>query len=341
MSRPYQQRSPLISVHRTRRPCPVCGHRDNCAVSENGTYCRRMRSDRQGRDGGWWHPNDNYSAPKSSTPHETSVIKRKLTAPSVDRHVRDAVYQALLRSLPLLTPHRENLRARGLDEIAIARGKFKSTPTEEEAERIVASLAEDCDLAGIAGFYKDERGWRQVKTPSGFFVPVLDRQGLIQGLQIRRDVLRHQKDPRYMWFSSNPEHFPRGTSSGAPSHVQNPERIATTGRVLIIEGALKSFVAAQYLLPEEGGLLALAGTSAFDESLGQQLRCVWPCLDMAIICFDADWSDKREVKGQLRRLARSLKAASLSIQVRTWEYGKGIDDYLAIEAREAQEVAVA
>jgi DNA primase len=300
-----------------------------------------VRSDHQGRDGGWWHPNDGRVTPRASTPSSAHIVERKSPAP-VDRTKRDLVYQALLRALTLFTPHRENLMQRGLDELSIARGRFKSTPAEDEAARIVAGIAEDCDLSGIAGFYRDRGTWRIVKTPSGFFIPVLDRQGLIQGLQIRRDVLRHQKDPRYLWLSSHPDHFKDGTSSGAPTHIQNPERITATGRVLITEGALKAFVAAQHLSPDEGGLVALSGVSTFDEHFGAKLKSVWPNLQHASIAFDADWSQKREVKMQLRRLARSLLAASLSVSVRTWETGKGIDDYLVTESREETlEVAVA
>jgi DNA primase len=335
------QRSSLVSVHRIRRPCPVCGKRDNCAVSEAGTYCRRVRSDHQGRDGGWWHPNESSTPPSASAPSAAHVVERKPPAPA-DRTKRDLVYQALLRALTLFTPHRENLQARGLDELAIARGRFKSTPTEDEAVSIVAGIAEDCDLSGIAGFYHDRNAWRMVKTPSGFFVPVLDRQGLIQGLQIRRAVLRHPKDPRYLWLSSHPDHFPHGTSSGAPIHIQNPERIAATGKCIVTEGALKAFVAAQHLTPDDGGLVALAGVSTFNEQFGAQLKSVWPDLQHVAVAFDADWLKKREVKMQLRRLVRSLEAASLSVSVRTWEMGKGIDDYLVTEScKSSQEVAVA
>jgi hypothetical protein len=260
----------------------------------------------------------------------------------VDRRVRDAVYQALLRSLTLFTPHRENLEARGLNQLAIARGRFKSTPTGEEAARTVKGITEDCDLSGIAGFYKDSSGWKLVKVPTGFFVQVLDRDGLIQGLQVRRDILRHPKDPRYIWLSSR--NYPHGTSSGAPVHVQNPERISATGRVLITEGSLKSFIASCYLSPDEGGLLAVSGTSAFRENFGHQLKSVWPALHTAICTFDADWIEKREVKQALRRLVHSLKAASFeSVLVRTWERqrGKGIDDLLTSEPSEVMEVQVA
>jgi hypothetical protein len=269
-------------------------------------------------------------------------VERQPDPLPVDKGNRDAVYQALLRSLTLFTPHSESLQARGLDELAIARGRFKSVPTEDEAARIVKGITEDCDLSGIAGFYKERGVWKLVKVPSGFFIPVLDRQGLIQGLQIRCDILKHPKAPRYLWLSSRG--YPHGTSSGAPVHVQNPERIAATGRAIITEGALKSFVAACYLSPDEGGLLALAGTSAFRENFGAQLKSVWPGIHSVVVGFDADWLLKPEVKKQLQRLMRSLKAAAFeSVIVRTWDLsqGKGIDDLLTAESYEVLEVAVA
>ncbi len=335
------QHSPLVSVHRTRKPCAICGKRDNCAVSDSGAYCRRVRSNYQGRDGGWFHPN-NETQPSATPRPALRVVERQPDPLPVDKGNRDAVYQALLRSLTLFTPHSESLQARGLDELAIARGRFKSVPTEDEAARIVKGITEDCDLSGIAGFYKERGVWKLVKVPSGFFIPVLDRQGLIQGLQIRCDILKHPKAPRYLWLSSRG--YPHGTSSGAPVHVQNPERIAATGRAIITEGALKSFVAACYLSPDEGGLLALAGTSAFRENFGAQLKSVWPGIHSVVVGFDADWLLKPEVKKQLQRLMRSLKAAAFeSVIVRTWDLsqGKGIDDLLTAESYEVLEVAVA
>jgi hypothetical protein len=306
-------------------------------VSDSGAYCRRVRSNYQGSDGGWWHPS-NEAQP--ATPRPVLRVVEKPVEQLIDRHKRDLVYQTVLRSLTLFTPHAENLHARGLGEIAIARGRFKSTPTEEEAARIVKMLLEDCDLSGVPGFYKDRAGWRMVKVPSGFFIPVLDRQGLIQGLQIRCDYLKTPKDSRYRWLSSRG--YPHGTSSGAPVHVQNPERITATDRCLITEGALKAFIASHYLSPDEGGLLAISGTSAFRENFGAQLKSVWPDLRTAVVCFDADFAEKREVKQQLRRLVCALKAASFeSVVIRTWEHEKGIDDYLLAESYEVTEVAVA
>lgn len=332
MSKYLHTRSRLVSVHRLRIKCPVCGHKDNCAVNDDGTYCRRVRSDHQGKDGGWWHSNNEAQARPRPVPR---VVETPKPAP-VDKFKCDLIYQAFLRSLTLFTPHREDLTRRRLNELAIARGKFKSTPTEDEAARIVKMLSEDCDLSNVPGFYKDSSGWRMVKVPSGFFIPVLDRQGLIQGLQIRRDCLRHPKDNRYQWFSSRG--YPLGTSSGAPVHIQNPERITATGRCIITEGALKAFVAAQRLSPDEGGLIALAGVSTFRENFGEQLKRAWPNLHTISIAFDADWQAKREVKCQLRRLIQSLKLARFdSISILSWEHEKGLDDYLLAESYEVVE----
>jgi hypothetical protein len=175
-----------------------------------------------------------------------------------------------------------------------------------------------------------------VKTPSAYFIPVRDRAGLVQGLQMRRDYLRSEDDPRYVWLSSNSEFYPQGTSSGAPVHIERPERITETGRAIITEGALKAFVAAEYLDASEGGIIALAGVSAFRESMGQQLREAWPMLSHITVAFDQDWKIKKEVMGQLHRLIRVLKSAGFdSVEVMEWEHEKGLDDYLLAQSREA------
>lgn len=333
----FAPRSPLISVHLLKIKCPICGHRDNCALSEDRTraYCRRVRSEHPGRDGGWTHIL--IERDFKAGPVLVSSVTPTPTPPRVDRAFRDVVYRTLLRCLPLLPAHRDDLLRRRLSLQSIEQGNFKSTPTEDERRMIERNLY-PADLAGIAGFYREGDVWRMVKTPSGFFIPVLDRDGLIQGLQIRKDYQRDKDDPRYVWLSS--KRWPSGTSSGAPVHIQNPERIAATGRAIITEGSLKSFVAATYLSPNDGGLIALAGVSSFKEHFGSLLRQVWPELHTISIAFDADWKEKREVKAQLHRLIKSLKAASIkSITVRTWEREKGLDDFLVAESYEVAEVA--
>jgi DNA primase len=329
----HAPRSPFVPVYRLRIKCPVCGKPDNCAVSEDRAraYCRRVASEHPGIDGGYLHVlSDDAPAPP------TLKAVRPQPAPVVDRGVRSAVYESFLHALPLLTPHLDNLKTRGLSIEAVERGEFRSTPTEGEADALTLELAARHDLAGIPGFYKDRDRWRLVAVPSGFFVPVRDRHGLIQGLQIRKD---HRQEPRYIWLSSKGRPF--GTGSGAPCHVQNPERVEATGKLIITEGSLKSFVAAQYLGESEGGLLALAGVGTFKDSIGAHLRAAWPSLRHVSVAFDSDWREKREVKRQLHRLLCALKAARFDVvTVRTWDGPeKGIDDFLVAEARERREVA--
>jgi len=327
-------RSPLVATYRAGlKACPVCGKRDNCSIREDrsAVFCRRVRSEHPGA-GGWLHMlTDDAPMPPPPVVKETKPV-----APVADKYIRDAVYRALLWQLTLSDEHRSNLVRRGLNEQTIEQGKFKSTPDAEASTRIAAALASEADLAGVAGFYREGAAWRMVKVPRGFFVPVLDRGGLIQGLQIRRDELHSPKDPRYIWLSSKGYAF--GTSSGAPCHVQNPERIAATGRAVITEGSLKAFVAAQYLSPEAGGLLALAGVATFRDDFGSVLKQAFPTLQHIAIAFDRDWKEKREVKAQLYRLLCVLKRAGFeSITIQTWDRPeKGLDDLLVAEAMEEQ-----
>jgi hypothetical protein len=231
--------------------------------------------------------------------------------------------------------------SRGLNASAIDAGKFKSTPTAEEAAEIVRGLSSAYDLSNVPGFFQECGKWMIAHTPAGFFVPVLNRKGQIQGLQIRKDYQQSKRDSRYVWFSSKGK--PRGASPGAPAHVQNPERINATGNLIVSEGSLKAFVAAQYLEELEGGLLAFSGVGVFQDSIGEHIRRAWPNLQRISIAFDIDWRVKPQVKQQLFRLMQILRGAGFeSVTIRTWEGPeKGLDDYLVAEAREQREVAVA
>jgi DNA primase len=329
--------SRLVSVHRLRIPCPICGHRDNCAVSDDGTYCRREPSPYQGRDGGWWHPNeDTADRPAPIFKPAPHVIEQ----PRADRQLIHAIYSALLRLLVLLPAHRDALLARGLSLQTIERELFRSTSTEEEAREIAENLVETCDPKGVPGFFRRSGRWQMVKAPSGFFTVVRDRAGLIQGLQIRKDYQKDKDDPRYIWLSSNPEFYPLGTKSGSLIHIQHGERITITGKAIITEGPLKSIVASEFLSPDEGGIVALPSVNTFRETLGSHLTEVWPNLQTVNISFDADWKSKREVKFHLHRLIQVLKGAGLSVNVRTWPTTeKGIDDYLLSKSYAVAEVA--
>jgi hypothetical protein len=316
--------------------CPVCGHRDNCSTWEynhNAIFCRRVVSDRPGA-GGWTHILDG-EAPEERP--ALRVVKPQPVEAKADRYILHTVYETILRRLFLLPEHKDNLLSRGLDMEAIERGMFRSTPTEEEAEEIVREIVGSCEPVGVPGFYFDGR-WRLVKMPSGFLIPIRDRAGLIQGLQVRRDYLMHAKDNRYAWVSSKNDiknRYPRGTSPCAPVHFQNPERIIETGRAVVTEGVLKGFVSSYYLSPSEGGIICLASVSCFQDNFALHLKEAFPSLHSISIAFDRDWQQKREVKGQLHRLMRVLKSQEFNVSIYEWDtQEKGLDDYLVAEARE-------
>jgi hypothetical protein len=335
-------RSPFIPTKRAGlKTCPACGHPDNCSITRDGAVlvCARTPSDRMARDGRWTHILRDDSQCQTAPPVTAQPVApvTRVTAQRADRQLAHAVYTALLRSLSLLPAHREDLQRRGLSLQSIEREQFRSTPTDDEAQEIARDLGETCDLTGIAGFFRRGGVWQIVKAPSGFFVPVRDRAGLIQGLQVRKDYLRDEKDTRYQWLSS--KNYPCGITSGAPCHIQHADRITATGTAIATEGALKAIVAGEYLAPDEGGIIALAGVSTFQDNFGAHLKTVWPNLHTVNVCFDADWLDKREVKHQLARLIRVLRSVSLTVNVRTWQHEKGLDDYLVSESYEVAEVA--
>jgi DNA primase len=335
MSQPFD-RSGFQPIYRTElKRCPMCDHKDNCSVSRSREVliCARVRSDHQAKDGRWTH----ILRGAATAAPAIRLVKPPIETRRADNYIAHAIYSAVLLRLSLLPMHRDDLQRRGLSLSVIEREQFKSTPTDEEARDITAEIAESCDLSGVPGFFR-RAVFEMVKTPSGFFIPVRDRDGLIRGLQIRKDNLRHAKDNRYQWFSSGS--YPQGITSGSPCHVQHVERIKRTGQCLITEGALKAIVAGEYLSSDFGGLVALAGVSTFQESFGSHLKSAWPELHTVNIAFDRDWQQKPEVKRQLLRLIQSLKdAGGLAINVLTWEQEKGIDDFLLSESYEIAEVA--
>jgi conjugative relaxase-like TrwC/TraI family protein len=73
-------------------PCPVCNRANNCAISRDSetAYCRRVQSERQGRDGGWLHkldkPAENFrQSDELATPATTSETRHRLATPFQER----------------------------------------------------------------------------------------------------------------------------------------------------------------------------------------------------------------------------------------------------------------
>ncbi len=319
----HATRSPLRPIHRLRIKCPVCGKPDNCAISEDRTraYCRRVASSYQGRDGGWLHiledtPRASY-APQ--TPPQSLIEAGSLRAGAEHVH---KIYSILIRArLVLSEEHRRALMARGLDDEAIERNGYRSTPTALYAATVTRLLAEHHDLAGVPGFYKDHGAWRMVPLSQGVLIPVRDSLNRIQALMIRRDGA--SGSGKYIWLSSARREA--GASSGAPSHYANALLLKDAREVTLTEGALKSQIAAHLLnAPVIGN-----APSCFGADFAANLKKDFPQLKTVYVAFDMDFRRNAHVKAALFRLVEQLEKARFDVRVRTWpDRWKGIDDYL-------------
>jgi hypothetical protein len=322
----YQPRAPLIPVIKTKRKCPVCGHKDWCSITSDGALAFCMRSEagcfKTARNGAFIHRlSDPLPPPIRRRPAPT--IKETPRAED-DRVV--AVYADLLRlHLVLSEEHRQQLHARGLDDISIEVNGYVSTPTPLFATNVARALAREHDLRGVPGFYRDRDAWRMVEARAGFFIPVRGADSRICGMQIRRD----EGTPKYVWLSSKDR--AGGASSGSPVHFAKPHLLKDAREVMVTEGALKADIAAHIM---NAPVIAAAGVSNFGADFAASLKEQFPKLTTIYTAFDMDFSNNEHVRRAMFRLVSQLERARFTVRVRAWsEKWKGIDDYLLAVSR--------
>ena len=135
--------------------------------------------------------------------------------------VRHNVYYDMLMHLELSPKHKADLLARGLSEERIEQNMYRTLPMSSSARRFLAGILSDFhNLEGVPGFYVD-RGYWNILGHSGLLVPCRDRNGYIQGLQIRLDD-ETKPDRKYRWLSS------RGKAHGTRSYSY----IHVTGNII-------------------------------------------------------------------------------------------------------------
>ena len=118
-----------------------------------------------------------------------------------DIKIRDKVYRAFLKLLELERTHRNYLKEIGLLTNSINDNLYRTVPKKEIKRRLVCKiLSNEYNLAGIPGFYQTEDFKWTFSRSDGFFVPVFDENGYIQGLSIHLDKpFNNNQD---IWFSS-------------------------------------------------------------------------------------------------------------------------------------------
>lgn len=233
----------------------------------------------------------------------------------------DQTLRTMLELLPLAELHRGKLRERGLSDYQIDQGLYRSTPAFGYRQLANRLLQMGCQLEGVPGFYQTKEGaWTLSCSPkrTGFFVPVLSVNGLVQGCQIRLD--QPSKGCKYIWFSSSDKSH--GATSGSPVHfIGDP----ASDTVLVTEGALKATIAHHF---SGKTFLAVAGANqctALKPALHtlQMLGCrtVYEALDM-------DKFQNVHVASGSAKIIQLAQDMGFAVKQLKWNPAyKGIDDY--------------
>lgn len=119
-----------------------------------------------------------------------------------DIETRDKIYRDFLSMLRLEIQHKRCLRNMGFLDSTIEDNLYKSVPKNYIKRRMIANnLSKKYKLEGLPGFYQEEDFKWIFSKYNGFFVPVFDANGYIQGLSIHLDKpFNNNQD---IWFSSN------------------------------------------------------------------------------------------------------------------------------------------
>ncbi len=238
--------------------------------------------------------------------------------PLADIEVRHATYTALLSLLSLANDHITNLKNRGLTDDDIKRLGYKTTPVFGMSAIATQLLDKGFTLAGVPGFYTDENDhWVFVQEQRGILIPVRDRHGRIQGLQIRRDNTEKRK---FRWVSSVERKLGCGGASWV--HIAGPIRPT----MLLTEGPMKADV-----------IYALSGLSVIAVPGVNALKTLTPVLEdlkadgLTTIktAFDMDLLCNFHVKDGYNALLQLLNDLDFKYGTYLWNpYYKGLDDYI-------------
>lgn len=327
-----QGRRAFRNVRRGER-CPVCNADSWCSVYCEGrlVVCRRVFEGGSERV-------DSAGVPYAVHQFDSPVGPRWVEAPPSLIPVRlsdealDAAYRRLLAYTELSALHRSSLRARGLSEIDIEQGLFRTLPRQGRAaiaKKVVDDIGDEA-AKRLPGLYvkapegPQGRWWWTLGGHAGMVVPCMDFDRRIVALKVRAD---DPHVPRYTYLSSS-SHC--GPTAQQVVHVPPGERHLEWVRVT--EGELKAHVCTAL-----SGVFTVGvpGVGAWRMALPVLARLGATRVRLA---FDADFEEKPAVGRALRELGRGLRAAGYSVGVEVWDpaLGKGLDDVLVREARKRE-----
>ncbi len=257
-------------------------------------------------------------------PERITRSKKKMISPQKEEHPladiasRNNAYTALLSKLSLAADHRANLLNRGLTEADIERVGYKTTPVVGMAPITKQLQSEGISLAGVPGFYRDKNGsWTFVQEKRGILIPVRDRFGRMQGLQIRRDNVTRRK---FRWVSS--AEMEDGRRAEGWTHLAGKVR----STILLTEGPMKADV-----IHALTGLtvLAVPGVNSLTQLQATLEDLRNEGLAQIKTAFDMDFATNHHVQNGYHSLLRHLGDMGFTFGTYLWDPRyKGLDDYI-------------
>lgn len=238
--------------------------------------------------------------------------------PITDIETRHTTYEALLSLLTLAPDHRDNLLCRGLSQGDIERLGYKTTPVVGTTAIAKQLQSKGHYLAGVPGFYRNEsEQWVFIHERRGILIPVRNKNGQIQGLQIRRDNVNRRK---FRWVSSA-ERKDGCKAEGWP-HLAGPVRSA----LVLTEGPMKADV-----IHALSGLtvLAVPGVNALTQLQSTLAELRNEGLTEIKTAFDMDFFTNSHVQSGYNNLLAMLDEMGFQYGTYVWDPRyKGLDDYI-------------
>lgn len=251
--------------------------------------------------------------------------------------------------------HLENLSDRGLTEEDIQKAGYFSMPSRNT--RYMTAFFRELKtrygyeasvVEGVPGFYKmNEKPEGQQYTfvaNKGIGIPICDAEGMIRGIQVRRDKTK-KGGSRYIWLSSafanEEDDLSFGTNSGSPIHVSSPQENRFPSVVFITEGVFKSEALAKTY---SSTALSLQGIGSWKHELLPTLQVLEENEDTTIqniyLVFDADIRSNIHVFEAAKSILDHLESlnddGNLRVYYAWWDnlFGKGVDDLIQNGYRE-------
>ena len=224
----------------------------------------------------------------------------------------------MLGMLSLAPDHRENLLNRGLTDGDIIRLGYKSTPIAGMSTIAKQLLSDGYYLTGVPGFYRTNDGdWTFIHEQRGILIPVRNKNGLIQGLQIRRDNVEKRK---FRWVSSGDRKD--GCRAEGWTHLAGE----ITPVIIITEGPMKADV-----INALTGMtiLAVPGVNTLTHLKAALADLKADGLQEVKTAFDMDYTMNQHVQNGLENLFALLDANGFRYGTYLWDPRyKGLDDFI-------------